>query len=430
MAKAFKQNNNNYAIAYYRFSSHAQNEASIDQQREHAVLYAEKHGYTIVKEYSDEAISGTREDRPGFQLMLSEVGKIKPAVLILWKTDRLGRDRYILSMAKRTIRDAGCAIEYVAEITPTDTPESALIEGIMDSMAEFYSKQLRQNVTRGMRYNAQKALYNGHKTLGYTVDDTKHYIEDKTTSPVVQRIFKEFVDGKPLTQIAEDLNKQGIRTTLGRKFNVNGLRHILKNKAYIGIYQYSDIVVPDGMPRLISDEMFAEAQKRFERNKHKARGANDDTEEPRYWLTGKLFCGECGTTMHGMSGTSKTGKIHYYYACKNHRKHICNLKNIPKDTLEVHVVWLLRDLLEDEENLVSLAVDIASYYKNLYADNGYIASLESELKETERGINNLIKVIEKGVLSDAVTNRLTELENKKTGIEEAIETEKLKQALV
>ena len=64
------------------------------------------------------------------------------------------------------------------------------------------------------------------------------------------------------------------------------------------------------MPRLISDEMFAEAQKRFERNKHKARGANDDTEEPRYWLTGKLFCGECGTTMHGMSGTSKTGKIH------------------------------------------------------------------------------------------------------------------------
>ena len=49
LAKAFKQNNNNYAIAYYRFSSHAQNEASIDQQREQAVLYAEKHGYTIVK---------------------------------------------------------------------------------------------------------------------------------------------------------------------------------------------------------------------------------------------------------------------------------------------------------------------------------------------------------------------------------------------
>ena len=62
MAKSFKQNNNNYAIAYYRFSSHAQNEASIDQQREQAVLYAQNHGLTIIKEYTDEAISVTRED--------------------------------------------------------------------------------------------------------------------------------------------------------------------------------------------------------------------------------------------------------------------------------------------------------------------------------------------------------------------------------
>lgn len=110
------------------------------------------------------------------------------------------------------------------------------------------------------------------------------------------------------------------------------------------------------MPRLISDEMFAEAQKRFEWNKHKGIKSNIDTEEPRYWLTGKLFCGECGITMHGMSGTSKTGKINYYYACKDHRKHKCNLKNVAKDILEVHGIWLLRNSLEDEENLVSLAL--------------------------------------------------------------------------
>ena len=71
--KEFTQNNNNYAIAYYRFSSHAQNEASIDQQREQARAYARGHDLKIIKEYSDAAISGTRDDRPGFQLMLSEV---------------------------------------------------------------------------------------------------------------------------------------------------------------------------------------------------------------------------------------------------------------------------------------------------------------------------------------------------------------------
>ncbi|MBR1752322.1 MAG: recombinase family protein [Ruminococcus sp.] len=47
------QNNNNLAIAYYRYSSHAQNEASIDQQREQAQRYAEAHGLKIIKEYED-----------------------------------------------------------------------------------------------------------------------------------------------------------------------------------------------------------------------------------------------------------------------------------------------------------------------------------------------------------------------------------------
>lgn len=214
-----------------------------------------------------------------------------------------------------------------------------------------------QHVVRGMRYNAENALYNGHKMLGYKVDETKHYIQDETTAPVVQRIFKQYADGKPLTEIADELDTQGIRTVHGRKFTVNSLRH-------------------------------------------KARTPSVETGDPRYWLTGKLYCGECGTTMHGMSGTSKTGKIHYYYACKNHRKHKCNLQNVSKDMLEAHVLWALRQLLEDTENLASLAVDVSAYYKELNSDNGYIKGLEAEL------------------------------ENRKTALKEAIETEKLKRAIV
>lgn len=126
----FKQNNNNYAIAYYRFSSHSQNEASIDQQREQTQLYAETHDLNIIKEYTDRAISGTTDERPGFQQMLAEVSKLKPAVLILWKTDRLGRDRYTLALAKKTIRDAGCSISYIAEAIPDDSPESVLTERV------------------------------------------------------------------------------------------------------------------------------------------------------------------------------------------------------------------------------------------------------------------------------------------------------------
>ena len=71
MTKKFVPNNNDFAIAYYRFSSHAQSDASIQQQRDAAQKYAAGHGLQIVKEYKDEAISGTTDQRPGFQLMLT-----------------------------------------------------------------------------------------------------------------------------------------------------------------------------------------------------------------------------------------------------------------------------------------------------------------------------------------------------------------------
>lgn len=146
--KKFAPNDNNLAIAYYRFSSHSQNDASIDQQRELAHEWADAHGFKIVQEYEDAAISGTTDARPGFQQMLSEVAKIRPHTLIMWKTDRLGRDKYVLAMAKKKIRDAGCEIHLLAEHIPTEGPEGVLIEGLMEAMAEYYSRQLSQNIQR------------------------------------------------------------------------------------------------------------------------------------------------------------------------------------------------------------------------------------------------------------------------------------------
>lgn len=152
--KRFAPNDNNLAIAYYRFSSHSQNDASIEQQRELAHEWADAHGFKIVQEYEDAAISGTTDARPGFQQMLSEVAKIRPHTLIMWKTYRLGRDKYVLAMAKKKIRDAGCEIHLLAENIPAEGPEGVLIEGLMEAMAEYYSRQLSQNIQRGMDYNA------------------------------------------------------------------------------------------------------------------------------------------------------------------------------------------------------------------------------------------------------------------------------------
>ena len=431
--KKFELNDNNLAIAYYRFSSHSQNEASIDQQRELAHAWADAHGFKIVKEYEDAAISGTTEDRPGFQQMLSEVAKIRPRVLIMWKTDRLGRDKYVLAMAKRTIRDAGCEIRLLAENIPTDGPEGVLIEGLMDAMAEYYSRQLSQNIQRGMDYNAQHALYNGHKLFGYGVDkSTKRYIVDPDTAPFVQRMFAEYAEGKAMQTICDELNAQGLRTTRGAKFGVKTLNKMLQNRAYIGEYRHGDIVVEGGMPALVDEETFEKVQRKFAENKRKgsqrARGM-DENDAPRYWLTGKVYCGKCGNTLQGVSGTSGTGRTYYYYYCSAQRRKHCTLKKVRKEKLEDAVTMILRSILHDSENLMSLAVDAAAYYEKNYRDTGYLDGLEAKRREVEKSLANLVKVIESGLISETVTERLVQLEEQKRALNEAIEAENIRAAL-
>lgn len=431
--KKFAPNDNNLAIAYYRFSSHSQNEASIDQQRDLAHEWADAHGFKIVKEYEDAAISGTTDARPGFQQMLSEVAKIRPHTLIMWKTDRLGRDKYVLAMAKKKIRDAGCEIHLLAEHIPTEGPEGVLIEGLMEAMAEYYSRQLSQNIQRGMDYNAQHALYNGHKLFGYDVDrSTKKYIPDPNTAPFVQWAFKEYASGKPLKTIAEEMNAQGLRTPRNAKFSVNMLNKMLKNRAYIGEYHHGDITVAGGMPVLVDEATFEHAQRRFAENKRKgsqrAHGMGD-AEAPRYWLTGKLYCGECGSTMQGVSGTSKTGRTYYYYYCSAQRRKECHLHKARKRDLEDMVLFALHNIVDDEENVTALALDAAEYYEKSHNDTAYLEALEAKRREVEKSLANLVKVIERGVVSDTVTQRLTQLEEQKSALNDAIGTENVRVSL-
>lgn len=113
--KKFEQNDNNLAVAYYRYSSHSQNDASINQQRELVTKFAESKGYNIVHEYWDEGISGTIIDRPGYQSMLSEIDTIKPNAVLIWKTDRLARLRLELGFARKSIADAGAKLISISE---------------------------------------------------------------------------------------------------------------------------------------------------------------------------------------------------------------------------------------------------------------------------------------------------------------------------
>ena len=429
-SKKFVQNNNTNAICYYRYSSSAQRDCSIEQQQEAAHKYCKAHNYHIIKEYADRAISGTRDDRPEFQLMLKEITKLKPAYLILWKTDRLSRDRVTAVVSKEYIRQAGTMIEYVAESMPENEADRMLVEGMDELLAAHFIMKHTENVTRGLNFNAGNALYNGRKILGYKGAQNQRYEIDNDTAIIVQKIFKDYADGKALQVIANELNNVGYKTVRGNEFTVKSLLHTLHNRSYIGEYKYGDIVVADGFPRLVSDETFDKVQEMLERNKHGGRGAakrlKNSLEEIDFWLSGKLVCGECGANVSGTSGTSShSKKMYYYYTCNERKKHKCSLKNMRKDDIERIVANVLEECINNSTLRLLIADKVYDYYMREYAsDENYEKSLVNNIKDINKKLRNIMKAIEAGIFNETTQARMQELQEQKQLLEDELDVER------
>lgn len=428
-------NENGMVVAYYRYSSSSQNEASIEQQRDMVQRWAKSQGLVVVSKYEDAAKTGTNANRPGYQLMLRELPKIKPAYVAVWKNDRLARDRAELLLAKQAIRAAGARVHYIEGISPTDSPDSVLMEGVADAFAEYYSLQLSANIRRGQRYNAERALSNGHRIFGFTVDTEKRYIADPETAPIVTQIFDDYAHGVSMQKIADRLNAQGVRTTRGYRFTPKNLNKILKNRAYIGEYAYGEFVIEDGMPRLVEDDVFDEVQRRFAINKRrgaktKAELAAQGDDAPDYWLTGHAYCLTCGGPMEGVSGTSKTGRKYRYYYCLNQRKKQCTAKTVRKDEFEARVEEIVESFLAEPEMLASLAVDLADHYQKTHGRGDEILkALEARRTDVEAKLANFVKAISQGIFNSTTADAMNALEAQKAELDAAIQAEHVKATL-
>ncbi|MGB9860485.1 MAG: recombinase family protein, partial [Moorellaceae bacterium] len=143
------------AVAYARFSSDNQREESITAQLRAIREYAAKHNIIIIREYTDEARSATTDDRPGFLQMISDLrnGVIRPDLVLVHKLDRFARNRYDAAIYRREIQRAGARLIAV-EQPLDDSPEGTFLEGILEAMAEYYSRNLGREVMKGMRETA------------------------------------------------------------------------------------------------------------------------------------------------------------------------------------------------------------------------------------------------------------------------------------
>ena len=310
-------------VIYARFSSHTQTEQSIEGQLKVCYEYAKAHQYTVIGEYIDRAQSGTTDNRTDFQRMIQDSEKHTFQGILVYQLDRFARNRYDSAINKAKLKKNGVRVLSARE-NITEDASGILIEGVLESMAEYYSVELSQKINRGMQINASKCLSNGGKPgLGYKVDKDRRYYVDEEEAKIVREIFQRYAYGERAADIIRDLNDRRITTSLGREFNKNSLHRLLRNRRYIGFYRYKGIETPNGMPRIVEDDLFFRVQDMLDRNSA-APGmgkAKDD-----YLLTTKLFCGHCGEPMTGYSGTGKLGKSYHYYCCNGVKLKRCDKK--------------------------------------------------------------------------------------------------------
>ncbi len=178
------------AVVYARYSSHRQGEQSIEGQLAEARRYAEAHGLTIIHEYCDRAQTGRNDNREQFQLMLADASKHVFDALIVWKTDRIGRNKEEIALNKYHLKKNGVKIHYIAEMIP-DTPEGIILEAVIEGMAAYYSEPLSQNIRRGQRASAAKAQsIGGNRPLGYKTGPDKKFVIDPETAPTVRLVYE------------------------------------------------------------------------------------------------------------------------------------------------------------------------------------------------------------------------------------------------
>lgn len=401
------------AVIYARFSSHNQRDESIEQQIAECRNYAAAHGLNVVGEYADAAVTGRTDRRPQYQKMRRDAEKGAFSVILAYKSNRIARNMVNALMFEADMERFGVTVLYAKEAFD-NTPAGRFALRNMMNMNQFYSENLAEDIIRNQQDNAMKCRANGPAPYGYRSNAEGRFEVDPTTGPIVQEIFRRLTEGDTQIEIAEDFNKRGILTARKQPWGRNSFHSITHNERYMGIYIFNGVRIEGGMPQLISPAQFEEVQNMTRNAKH-TRRARAESEE-YYQLTGKLYCGECGAPMTGMSGTSTTGTIYYYYACANKRaEKNCTKKDHRRDLLETSIARAIWDMIASDDFIEKLADSMIEFQKK-YENNPELAALRERHAANAVALKNIMSAIEQGIITPSTRERLIELEAEKTDL--------------
>lgn len=420
------------AYAYARYSSTGQREESITAQLDAMQDYCKRQGINLSRTFVDEAESARFDDRPSFQNMFSTIRINPPDFVLVHKLDRFSRDRYDAAVYRRKLKDHGVRLVSVLE-PMDDSPESVILESVLEGMAEYYSKNLAREVMKGMRQTAQSGLWCGGKPpLGYVVDSAQKLAIEPSGAAVVRRIYELFLQGYGYKSIAIKLNEEGYKTAQGGPWYKSSINTILNNERYTGLYIYNQrasasadgsrnghkhkpveeqIRIENAFPAIIDRETWNQVKAKMDARKRGPQPRR--SEKGQYLLTGLLYCGECGGSIVG-SGYRSPGQ--YFYACTKRSTKACSNPTVSKNWIEDHVLRELKEkVFSDAAINTMVPLILNEIQKRTAGGSDELTAVTKKITEAQTKINRLLDMIEDGStdpdLKDRLAARRAEINN-------------------
>lgn len=412
--------------------------------------------------FADEGITGTQaKKRPEFLKMIRLCRQGKIDVILTKSLSRFARNTVDSLNYIRELRTLGIAVISEKENINTLTAESEMLITIMSCFAQAESESISKNVAWGIR----QSFKNGNvpmqykKLLGYKkgADGNAEIVSDE--AEIVKEIYRCYLDGASLNQIADMLNNRGL-TTKGSNspYRKEVIQRILTNEKYTGDALLQKTYITDCITKksrknngelpmylvknhhepIISRTDFNRVQEEMARRSAKRSIAEKLTKteqgkySAKYALSELLICGECGSHYRRVTWTAK-GFKEIKWRCINRiqygKKNCHSSPTIDEQALHKAIISAINEFCEVKDEVAKpLRESITEVLDpNL---NGSIQAAQQRIDELAHNIDELIKLATVPETAATAMADIEKFSEEMKTLREFIETEKAKQIAV
>ncbi|WP_431978216.1 recombinase family protein [Propionibacterium freudenreichii] len=364
------------AVSYLRVSTREQAERggteegfSIPAQREANARKSDELGARIVREFIDAGESARSADRGGLQDMLAFIAASRVSFCIVHKLDRLARNRADDVKIHEALLASGVTLVSATE-SIDQTPSGMLVHGIMSSIAEFYSRNLATEVTKGLTQKVAQGGTPGRAPIGYLNvrrtgeqgREVRTVKVDPERAPLIAWAFEAYAKGEiSVSGLLRDLTARGLVTVSTPKrpakpLGKNALYRVLTNPYYAGVIRYRGALHPGAHEPIVEPALFDQVQSLLKaRNAHATRHV-----QHAHHLKGLLHCGTCGSRMLLDFATNPRGTTYAYFVCSGRaaKKTTCTRRAVPVQVAERLVAGSYANITISEADYRHLAAEV------------------------------------------------------------------------